>query len=150
MLKNKIIITACLAVVITLVLSFTLQQPGHNFKVLPQNISRDSLTGLMRGYSRALGVKCDFCHARNTTGDTTKLNFASDDKKEKGYARHMMVMTSEINKNYFNFMQSAQPDTIQMVKCVTCHRGKSEPELPKMEEHEGMMPPPQGPPPGGK
>jgi hypothetical protein len=148
MLKNKIIIAACLIVASVLVLSFTIfQQPMHNFKVLPQDISRDSLHNIMEGFSKSLGVKCGFCHARNTTGDTTKFNFASDDKKEKGFARHMMVMTNEINKNYFNFMNSDRPDTIQIVKCVICHRGKEKPEVPVMTmEHPDMpmMPPKPG------
>ena len=52
-----------------------------NLKVLPQNISEDSLKGLMRGYNAALGVKCNFCHAENP--DTKKMDFASDAKKEK-------------------------------------------------------------------
>ena len=133
MLKNKITLIGCLVAISIFVLSFTIQRPGHNFKVLPQNISRDSLHNIMEGFNVALGVKCGFCHAKRTTGDTTKLDFASDDKQEKGFARHMMIMTTDINKNYFNFAGSSRPDTIQIITCITCHRGKAEPEVAKME-----------------
>src|SRR4051794_23891080 len=34
-----------------------------NLKVLPQDISEDSLKAVMRFYSSSLGVKCNFCHA---------------------------------------------------------------------------------------
>jgi len=102
------------------------QQPKHNFQILPQNISQDSLRNIMHGFNEALGVKCNFCHEQSAA-DTTKLNFASDAKKEKEYARHMMKMTMNINATYFNWANSAQPDTIKTVTCIMCHRGNEKP-----------------------
>lgn len=102
------------------------QSGWKNLNVLPQNITRDSLHQLMDGYNTALGVKCGFCHAKDSA--TNRMNFASDDKKEKGFARHMITMTQKINANDFNFHNSARPDTINIVSCGTCHRGKAEPE----------------------
>ena len=103
--------------------------PGgfKNLKVLPQDISKDSLHHLMEGYNAALGVKCGFCHAPKANGERG-LDFPSDDKKEKGFARHMITMTQNINKNDFNFINSSRPDTINIVTCGTCHRGNKEPE----------------------
>lgn len=115
------------ALFVLVMMSFSFrQQPKHNFKVLPQDITHDSLMGIMKGFNKALGVKCGFCHAKSEV-DSTKLNFASDDLKHKTIARHMMGMTADINAKYFNFKNSAKPDTIQVVTCVTCHRGSEHP-----------------------
>src|ERR1043165_7097054 len=35
----------------------------HNLKVIPVNISHDELIAMMRGFTRALGTRCDHCHA---------------------------------------------------------------------------------------
>lgn len=96
-----------------------------NLKVLPQNISEDSLKGLMRGYNAALGVKCNFCHAENP--ETKKMDFASDAKKEKDFARHMIVMTRELNAKNFNWENAKNPEMINVVTCVMCHRGNESP-----------------------
>ena len=96
-----------------------------NLKVLPQNISEDSLKGLMRGYNTALGVKCNFCHADNP--ETKKLDFASDAKKEKEFARHMIVMTRDLNAKNFNWNNAKNPEQINVVTCVMCHRGNESP-----------------------
>ena len=125
--KNKSRVLILLGVVfVGVLMSFSFTQPKHNFKVLPQDISHDSLMGIMKGFNKALGVKCDFCHAKSET-DSTKLNFASDELHHKEIARHMLEMTASINKTYFNRHESTRPDTIQVVTCVTCHRGNKHP-----------------------
>lgn len=120
----------------------TIGDPGNfkNLKVLPQNISKDSLHQLMDGYNEALGVKCNFCHAPKANGERG-LDFASDAKKEKGFARHMITMTQNINQKEFNFENSARPDTINIVTCGTCHRGQKEPApftAPAKEDKKGV------------
>jgi hypothetical protein len=125
--KNKGGVLAILgALFVLIIMSFSSTQPKHNFKVLPQDITHDSLMGIMKGFNKALGVKCGFCHAKSEV-DSTKLNFASDDLKHKSIARHMMTMAADINVKYFNLKNSARPDTIQVVTCVTCHRGSEHP-----------------------
>lgn len=103
-----------------------------NLKVLPQDISKDSLLGLMKGYNAALGVKCTYCHVKKGVD----LDAASDDKKEKEYARQMITMTREINAEHFNWENSPQPEKIDHVKCVMCHRGAAKPSesLSKMKK----------------
>jgi len=131
------------ALFIGVLMSFSFTQPKHNFKILPQDITRDSLMGIMHGFNKALGVKCGFCHAKSKI-DSTKLDFASDELKHKEFARHMMKMTAAINKDYFNFSNSSRPDTIQVVTCVTCHRGNEHPvsSIEDMKgEHLKMMGP---------
>jgi transcriptional regulator of met regulon len=116
-----------------------------NLKVLPNDISKAQLDTIMHRFNAALGVKCNFCHAFKDG----KPDFPSDEKKEKDIARYMLHMTSEINIKYFNFENSAKPDTISVVKCVTCHHGNPHPDEAAMAtpSQNGMPPPPPPPPP---
>lgn len=125
--KNKgSVLLVLAALMIGVLMSFSFTQPKHNFKILPQDITKDSLMGIMKGFTKALGVKCNFCHAPSQL-DSTKLDFASDEPRHKEFARYMMKMTADINKEYFNFKNSSRPDTIQVVTCYTCHRGSKHP-----------------------
>ncbi len=88
---------------------------GDNLKVLQGIHSRDQLMNVMKGFTEALGVKCEFCH--NTD------NFASDEKIQKRTARLMVKMVSNIDNNYIMGPQ------MEKVTCFTCHRGSSVPKL---------------------
>jgi hypothetical protein len=113
-----------------------------NLKVLPKDISKEKLDTIMHKFTASLGVRCNFCHAFSDG----KPNFASDEKPEKDIARYMMHMTSEINTKYFNMNNSSQPDTISVVKCVTCHHGSPHPGEPNPTQQQGNMQPPPPPP----
>lgn len=103
------------------------QQPRkRNLKVLPENISRDSLQQIMRGYNEALGVKCGFCHAQNAN-DPSRPDFASDARPEKETTREMIRMTHDINRRYFTPVTDTTK-VIQAITCATCHRGHELPE----------------------
>jgi hypothetical protein len=82
-----------------------------NLKVLPQNISKDSLMTLMQSYNQALGVKCNFCHSKDK---------AADDVHAKEVARHMITMTNEINVKNFDPIGASYQNA---VTCAMCHRG---------------------------
>ncbi|PWT96379.1 MAG: c-type cytochrome [Bacteroidetes bacterium] len=127
--RKLIISTALLAVIIFSVAATAPDKPPkRNLKVLPKNISHDDLSKVMDNFKAALGVRCDFCHAKSAT-DANKLDFASDAKEEKETARHMMKMTAKINKKYFNFNKpEAGQEPMLAVTCVTCHRGNPHPE----------------------
>jgi len=113
------------------------QQPGRvhtrrpmpkptNLQVLPKDIAVPDLLALMRGYTAALGVECEFCHT--TDPKTHKTNYASDENPDKGIARTMITMTREINAKYLS--QVKDPDATpadKTVTCGTCHRGNSMP-----------------------
>lgn len=108
-----------------------------NLQVLPKDISSDDLIKLMRGYSGALGVHCNFCHEENE--QTHHPNFAADTKPDKAIARTMIAMTEEINAKYLS--QVHDPDATpadKTVTCGTCHRGETMPTqfIPKPESHE--------------
>lgn len=97
-----------------------------NLEVLPRDIAIPDLLALMRGYTAALGVECEFCHVVDPK--THKTNFASDTNPDKGIARIMITMTQEINGKYIS--QVKDPDATpadRTVTCGTCHRGSSMP-----------------------
>lgn len=99
-----------------------------NLKVLPKDISKDSLEHLMKGYAIALSVDCNHCHAPQKD-NPKKLDFASDDKIEKEIARGMIQMTNDLNKNYFQpHFPDPKPAQVYVVNCVMCHRGAVNPE----------------------
>jgi hypothetical protein len=141
---------AALAVLFFAVLSFAIsnsaaqnaappaQQPGpahqhmppipkpSNLQVLPKDITVPDLLKTMRGFTAALGVECQFCHASDP--QTHRPNFASDANPDKAIARIMITMTRDINAKYMS--QVNDPDATpadKTVTCGTCHRGKSMP-----------------------
>lgn len=74
---------------------------GGNAQIIP----------IMRGFTRALGVECSYCHVGR--------NFASDDNPKKPIARDMIRMAMDIN--------AKNPVVDAKVTCYTCHRGATEP-----------------------
>ena len=97
------------------------QNPGFkNLKVLGKKTTHEQLDSTMKSFNRALGVKCNFCHAPSAT-DPSKLDFASDENKNKDMARSMMRMTARINKKFF------KGEEVAAVACFTCHNGQKEP-----------------------
>jgi len=112
------------------------KEPGNfkNLKILPKDISRNDLDSIMEGFTVGLGVRCGFCHARKKDTTLKGLDFASDEKEEKGTAREMMQMVHTLNTTNFNWMKSTQPDTIHTIICYTCHRGM------KMPTSANLMP----------
>jgi hypothetical protein len=117
-----------------------------NLQVLPKDISPGDLMKLMGGYSRALGVHCNFCHEVNE--QTHQPNFAADTKPDKAIARTMIAMVQEINSKYMTQINDpdAKPED-KTVTCGTCHRGNQMPAqfVPKPEEHAGGGMPMQKP-----
>jgi len=97
------------------------QQQQRNLKVLPQNISRDSLDHLMDEYKIDLGVKCGYCHAQGSK--------ASDANPKKDIARTMMRMTDDMNHKYMALVPHSDTAQVQTVTCYTCHRGLPKPVL---------------------
>ena len=98
-----------------------------NLKVLPKDISHDSLDVIMNGFTRALGVRCDHCHVRsNPTGPFKREDFPRDDKLTKEKAREMMKMVRDINGKYLAALEHRAEPPVG-VECVTCHRGTTLP-----------------------
>ena len=91
-----------------------------NLRVLPKEIEKRELVGIMRGVAGALGVRCKHCHVGpdNLQG----MDFATDEKPTKKTARLMMRMVHDINKKYLEDLETDRPAVVE-VKCATCHHG---------------------------
>ncbi len=101
-----------------------LAQETHyeNLKVLPKDISKDKLTGVMKAWSQALGVRCNFCHVGEPNAPLSSYDFASDDKDHKRITRQMVDMVKAINADYL-----AKIDEDASINCRTCHHGLASP-----------------------
>lgn len=129
-MKKTILLTS---IVCLICLSFAFRQTPplyKNLKILPKNTTKPEMDSIMKHFSAALGVKCNFCHVRNEEKKNT--DFASDDNKNKLISRNMFKMMTKINKKYFrpekdeNFNNGG--NRIPLVSCYSCHHGKEEPE----------------------
>src|SRR5579875_2431196 len=77
------------------------QGPGpqkfQNLQFFPKDIPRDTLLMIMRGFTDALGVRCQYCHVSEAGANgQERFNFASDDKETKKKARFMLHMVDTI------------------------------------------------------
>lgn len=95
-----------------------------NLEILPKDISKAELVSVMRGFSGALGVRCNHCHVGENVSTLEGFDFASDDKEPKRIARVMMSMVREINREE---IPKAKIQNATQVRCVTCHRGVQKP-----------------------
>ena len=120
----------CLLVVLALQIGFgsvSAQIPDEftNLKVLPKEISKRDLIDIVRAFSGGLGQRCTYCHPGKNPDTLDGVDFASDELKHKTIARDMMKMVTEINDR---LIPAAGMESPARVRCVTCHRGVSEPE----------------------
>ena len=126
--KNTAVIASIVGVVILTAAAMPQEEPApKNLKVLPKNIPHRQLDSVMRSYNVALGVKCNYCHAR--TEDGKHLDFASDAKHEKEMARNMIRMTEKLNKKYFEHTNTEHGVSMMAVSCYSCHHGEQEPAV---------------------
>ena len=98
-----------------------------NLQVFPQDTSPGVLIAAMKNFTRALGVRCQFCHVGEEGMPLEKFDFAADTKPQKNTARVMMRLAAEINGH----LAKAIPDIAardQQVTCFTCHRGAQKPQ----------------------
>jgi len=103
-----------------------------NLKILPKEISEQTLDNVMDEFSHALGVKCNFCHVQI---DSLNWDMASDQKPEKSVARKMIKMANKINKDFFKAKTKyGDEGAVLEIHCVTCHRGEPHPEMEESEE----------------
>ena len=120
-----------------LALPLRAQQPGppekfENLKVFPKDIPRDSLLGIMRGFTTALGVNCQYCHVTEPApagapGPRERLRPALDDKQTKLTARFMLRMVHSLNDSVLPALDKRHTPAIR-VTCATCHHGSPLPQ----------------------
>jgi tetratricopeptide (TPR) repeat protein len=97
-----------------------------NLKVLPKDIEKGELVGMMRDIATGLGVRCNHCHVgpENLQG----MDFATDEKEAKRTAREMLRMVQAINDQHLAKLETSR-DTLLEVECATCHRSQSLPRF---------------------
>jgi len=102
-----------------------LSQEFENLKVMPEDIGKQELNAIMKGYAADLGVRCHFCHVGEPDAPLATYDFASDENKHKKVARTMIEM-----------MQAIKGDFIEeegAVTCWSCHRGVAHPRTVAQE-----------------
>jgi Photosynthetic reaction centre cytochrome C subunit len=126
--KAKITFSIIAIVVVAQAFTIITQPQWKNLKVLPQNITHDSLDALMDDYKYSLGVRCNYCHAP-AKDNPRRMDMASDANAKKEITRTMIKMTNEINQKYVANISHADTTKLQVVTCYTCHRGKPKPDV---------------------
>jgi len=97
-----------------------------NLQVLDPDIEKDQLKGIMKGFTKMLGVKCSFCHVPD--------EYELDDKDNKKKAREMIRLVVYLRQNVDTYFP---PDTDpNKIGCWTCHRGSAEIEVFVPEEED--------------
>ena len=128
MKKMSLILVTILSISVCLAFFQENKPKYENLKVLPKNITKQEMDSVMRHFSLSLGVRCNYCHVRETTGQKN-FNFANDSLKNKLVARTMYKMMNKINKKYFKEDYAHQNvNRIPRVSCYSCHHGKAEPD----------------------
>jgi hypothetical protein len=101
-------------------------QRATNLKVLPTSISMDDLVDTMAGFTRALGVRCNYCHVGQEGAALDTYEFANDQKATKEKARAMVRMVAAINDEHLAKLPNRRTPPI-VVACATCHHGIAQP-----------------------
>ena len=100
----------------------------QNLRVLPIDISRDSLLRIMRDFSFALGVRCQYCHVGGDGISFEGVEFHKDDDPDKRKARFMLRLVANLNDHVLPLIPE-RDDPPRQIECKTCHRGLAKPAL---------------------
>ena len=100
----------------------------ENLQFFSQDVTRDSIVEVMRGFSFALGVRCQYCHVGGDGISFQGVEFASDDDPDKRKARFMLRMVETLNNSMLPMMPDRDASAVE-ITCKSCHRGRSKPAL---------------------
>jgi hypothetical protein len=99
-----------------------------NLRVLPKDITRDSLVQIMRGFSLSLNVRCQYCHVGGDGVSFEGVVFSKDDDPDKVKARFMLQMVDSLNRVVLPKLPGLAGSPLRL-ECKTCHRGAARPYL---------------------
>lgn len=104
---------------------WTWPQKMKNPKAFPADFPARKLSAVMKGFTRALGVRCSYCHVGEEGKPLSTFDFASDKNPNKERAREMYRMLGDINAH----LEKIKPSGDQRVNmwCHTCHAGRPRP-----------------------
>lgn len=105
--------------------TWTWPEKPKNLKVLPKDWPGSRLRPVMFGFTRALGVRCSYCHKGEEGKPLSTYDFASDDNPNKNRAREMYLMLGEIEEHLKKIGPSG--DKRVNMWCHTCHHGRPRP-----------------------
>ena len=101
----------------------------QNLQVMPKDSGPAEVIATMKGFTRALGVRCQFCHVGEEGLPLEQFDFPSDSKPQKTVARNMMRMLNEITR-MVNAAAPREPGAaMPRVACYSCHRGQTRPAI---------------------
>jgi hypothetical protein len=96
-----------------------------NTRVIAHGTPVGNVVGVMKNFTQALGVRCQYCHVGVEGQPLTTFDFVTDEKRTKIVARQMMVMLQDINRRIDSLPGRVDPSL--KVTCTTCHRGRTNP-----------------------
>lgn len=96
-----------------------------NIKVLNKDWPGSRLAPVMTGFTRALGVRCSYCHKGKEGEPLSTFDFVTDENPNKDRAREMLRMLGDVNTH----LKRLEPSGDKRVNmwCNTCHRGRPRP-----------------------
>ena len=105
--------------------TWTWPEKPKDLQVLPKDWTGARLRPLMIGFTRALGVRCSYCHKGEEGKPLSTYDFASNENPNKNRAREMYRMLGDINEH----LKKIEPSGDKRVNmwCQTCHRGRPRP-----------------------
>lgn len=105
--------------------TWTWPEKPKNLQVLPKDWPGSRLRPVMGGFTRALGVRCSYCHKGEEDKPLSTYDFASDANPNKNRAREMLRMLNEIEDH----LKKIEPSGDKRVNmwCHTCHHGRPRP-----------------------
>ena len=101
-----------------------------NLQVLPKDTKLAEIIPMMKSFTQALGVRCQFCHSY-TGSDPNALenfDFPGDAVPAKATARKMMAILQVIDGQLLKGVGEPAPASQSKVTCYTCHRGERTPQ----------------------
>ncbi len=104
---------------------WTWPEKAENLQVLPKEWPGARLMAPMTGFTRALGVRCSYCHVGEEEAPLNTYDFASDANPNKDRAREMLRMLGTVGDH----LRKLEPSGSLPVNmwCHTCHRGRPRP-----------------------
>jgi photosynthetic reaction center cytochrome c subunit len=105
-------------------------KPPSNLRVLSKDTKLTDILPVMKGFTQALGVRCQFCHSYTGSDPNTLENFdfPGDAVPAKATARTMMTTLQVINGDLLRGVGAPAPAGQSKVTCYTCHRGERTPQ----------------------
>ena len=120
--------SAMLAILLFSLTSSWSQIPDQftTLQVLAKDIGKPELLNVMKNFTSALGVRCQYCHIGEEGKPLTTFDFVADAKATKQTARVMLQMVQAINNEHLvKIAGKSMP-----VTCNTCHHGENRPPRP--------------------